>query len=60
MIAKTQETQRAYTKAAADWINSAFEKYINGDHKGAITDYAHSIKINPDDTNAYVNRGIAK
>ena len=52
--------QRAYAKAAADWINSAIEKYISGDHKGAITDYTNSIEINPDDSNAYINRDIAK
>ena len=52
--------QRAYAKTAAVWINSAIEKYISGDHKGAITDYTNSIEISPDDTNAYVDRGIAK
>jgi hypothetical protein len=31
--------QRAYAKAAADWINSAIEKYISGDHKGACNEW---------------------
>ena len=31
-----------------------------GDYKGAITDYTHAIRLNPDDANAYNNRGNAK
>ena len=53
-------THIAYAKTAADWINSAFQKYINGDHKGAITDYTNPIEINPHNANAYANRGILK
>ena len=39
------------------WGNT---KYDLGDYKGAITDYTQSIRLNPDDADAYNNRGIAK
>ena len=31
-----------------------------GDKKGAIADYNEAIRINPDFTEAYTNRGVAK
>ena len=39
------------------WGNT---KYYLGDYKGAIADYDSAIRLNPDDTDAYNNRGIAK
>ena len=39
------------------WGNT---KYYLGDYKGAIADYDTAIRLNPDDTDAYNNRGIAK
>ena len=39
------------------WGNT---KYDLGDYKGAITDYTHAIRLNPDHAEAYYNRGLAK
>ena len=38
------------------WGNT---KYDLGDYKGAITDYTHAIRLNPDYAYAYNNRGLA-
>ena len=39
------------------WGNT---KYDLGDYKGAITDYTHAIRLNPDYADVYNNRGLAK
>ena len=39
---------------------SAEQKFEKGDFKGAIADYTKAIEINPQYSEAYINRGIAK
>ncbi|GEM_PF-3550369 len=39
-------------------LNKAYDKVEKGDREEAIADYSQAIKLNPDDANAYYNRGI--
>ena len=43
---------------ADNLFNSGVDKYTQGDHQGAITDYTKAIKISPQYASAYENRGI--
>ena len=45
---------------AVDYLNSANEKYDNGDYYGAIAGYTKAIELKPDYADAYYNIGIAK
>ena len=45
---------------AEEYLYKAYEKFNKGDHKGAIADYSKAIELNPNDSEAYHNRGIVK
>jgi len=45
---------------ARDYRVSARQKYEYGDYAGAITDYSEVLRLNPDDLEAYIFRGIAR
>ena len=45
---------------AEDWFNLGYNKSNLGDNQGAIADYNQAIKIQPDYSYAYNNRGSAK
>ena len=45
---------------ATNSYNSGTEKYWKGDYQGAVADYTKAIDINPQNSNAYSNRGAAK
>ena len=46
--------------SAETYFMWGYTKSDLGDYKGAITDYTHAIRLNPDHATAYYNRGIAK
>ena len=48
-----------FQMSASDYFNRAWDKQNKGDYQGAIADYEQAIKLQPDYTNAYNNRGIA-
>ena len=52
-----QDNRSISAKTYFMWGNT---KYDLGDYKGAITDYTQAIRLNPDDADAYNNRGLAK
>ncbi|MGH7984491.1 MAG: tetratricopeptide repeat protein [Candidatus Udaeobacter sp.] len=55
--------ERKNTSAAAtaeDFFSSAGAKKAAGDLDGAIADYTRAIRLNPRETAAYNNRGLAK
>ncbi|BAU08523.1 tetratricopeptide repeat-containing S1 family peptidase [Fischerella sp. NIES-3754] len=45
---------------ADDFYIRAYDKYDQKDYKGAIADYTSALKINPNDADAYNNRGVAR
>ena len=49
----------AKKKTATEWFNEGDEKHNAGDFDGAIKSYDEAIKLNPDYTAAYNDRGIA-
>ena len=51
---------RTKTLSAEEYFYSAYSKYDLQDYYGAIADYTKAIEIDPNYTNAYVNRGISK
>ncbi len=57
-------SQPAPTKeelSAEGYFNRAYDKFKNqGDIEGAIVDYTEAIRLNPNDSNAYFNRGFAR
>jgi tetratricopeptide (TPR) repeat protein len=48
------------TLSASDYFLRASDKYDQKDFKGAITDYTKVIKIAPNNSDAYNNRGLAR
>ncbi|MGK7940528.1 MAG: tetratricopeptide repeat protein [Crocosphaera sp.] len=42
-----------------DLLIQGMEKGIQGDYQGAIADFSEIIRINPQEVEAYYNRGIA-
>ncbi len=53
-------TVQSPTLTTDDYFLSAYQKYENKDYQGALADYNRAIAINPDDADAYYNRGILK
>ena len=53
-------TETVSAESVDFYFNRAYEKAENGDHYGAISDYTKVIEIDPNDANAYFNRGISK
>ena len=53
-------TGRANAGDNSYYFKSAYGKAENGDYYGAISDYTKAIEINPNDGDAYYNRGNAK
>jgi len=49
-----------YAQTADTYFDSGKEKYDNKDYKGAIEDFNKAIELNPNDADAYYNRGDAK
>ena len=45
---------------ARQYFDQGIEKYDAGNYQGAILDYTKAIEIDPNNANAYVNRGITK
>ena len=45
---------------ARQYFDQGIEKYDSGNYQGAILDYTKAIEIDPNNANAFVNRGIAK
>jgi tetratricopeptide (TPR) repeat protein len=53
-------TVQSPTLTADDYFLSAYQKDDKGDYRGALIDYNQSIALKPDNTSAYLNRGILK
>ncbi len=49
----------APAKTAQDFFNSAYAAHNAGDYGPAISDYSKSIRLKPDDADAYCDRGLA-
>jgi tetratricopeptide (TPR) repeat protein len=47
-------------RGSGDYFTSASQKYKQGNFQGALADYNRAIKINPQNANAYYNRGLLK
>ncbi|XGB40004.1 MAG: tetratricopeptide repeat protein [Cyanobacteria bacterium LVE1205-1] len=45
------------SQSASDYFDSGLKKYYQGDFLGAISDYSEAIRIDPNNTKAYNNRG---
>ena len=45
---------------AEEYFYSAYDKANQKDYYGAISDYTKAIELNPNDANAYNNRGSSK
>jgi Flp pilus assembly protein TadD len=55
----TAQTASAQTSAIS-YYNSGTQKYKQGDHNGAISDFTRAIEINPGYWKAYNSRGVVK
>jgi tetratricopeptide (TPR) repeat protein len=51
-------TVQSPTLKADDYFLLANQKYQNKDYQGALADYSKAISLDPNYTNAYVNRGF--
>ncbi len=47
-------------KSSADYDKSAKQKSNKGDYSGALADYDRAIKLKPNDSSSYTNRGFLK
>ena len=45
---------------ADNLFSSGVDNHIQGNYQGAIADYTRAIEINPQNVDAYYNRGLAK
>ena len=52
--------RKVNAESADYYFNRAIDKGEKGDYNGAIADYTKALEINPKDSLAYANRGIAK
>ena len=52
--------KKSNLNTAEEYFYRAYEKSDKGDYYGAISDYTKAIEINPNDADAYNNRGVAK
>jgi len=60
-IANTGERTMSQTKnSATDWFKSATTKCERGDFQEALTDHTKAIELEPNYTDAYYGRGLAK
>ena len=53
-------SEKAYAESAEFYFKRAINKAKEGDFYGAISDYSKAIEINPNDEQAYFNRGNVK
>ena len=53
-------SKKVYAADNSFYFNRAYEKAEKGDYYGAISDYTKAIEVNPNDGDAYYNRGNAK
>ena len=49
-----------YSQTAEKYLAQGNVKYAAQDYKGAIADYTKVIELQPADSDAYYNRGLAK
>jgi tetratricopeptide (TPR) repeat protein len=59
-ISQITNTTKTNNKKAEEFFYKGEEKYDKQDYKGAIADYDQSIKLKPDYSIAYNNRGLAR
>ena len=52
--------QAAHAQSAQGYLDAGIEKGKSGDFQGSIADFNKAIEINPQDDDAYSNRGITK
>ena len=52
--------EKVNAENASFYFNSGNDKYDAGDYYGAIFDFTKAIEIDPNYSNAYLNRGVAK
>ena len=52
--------RKTKSQTAEEYFYSAYEKGNQNDHYGAIADYTKAIEINPNNADAYTNRGVVK
>ena len=50
----------SFGQTAKEYFNSGYDKAEAKDYYGAISDFTKAIEINPNDADAYNNRGISK
>ncbi len=49
-----------YSQTAKSYFEIGYEKFKQGDLKGAIQDYTKAIELNPQYAEVYHNRGLTK
>jgi tetratricopeptide (TPR) repeat protein len=58
--AKVPSITVAAEPKAEDFFIQGHEKYEKGDYQGAVAAFTQAIMLNPNDAQAYYNRGIAR
>ena len=53
-------TQAAYAQSADDYLNSGVSKFSSHNFQGALDDFNKAIEIDPENANAYGNRGSVR
>ena len=53
-------SENVYAKDTSFYFDRAYENAEKGNHLEAIADYTKVIEINPENSDAYINRGLSK
>ncbi|MEM8641445.1 MAG: tetratricopeptide repeat protein [Cyanobacteria bacterium P01_G01_bin.54] len=56
----TSRNSKSFSQSAEDFASQGDKKYEEGDYEGAIAEYNNALHLNPEFTQVYNNRGIAK